>query len=166
MAKGGATVTDLKLSADFDSIDQTHQRVSSFEFSRNRAWELDNHFNEISQTLRENRLRHGAECRFEDYREARQHCEDLRLLLDEVFKDVDVILTPSAPGVAPVGLNATGSHSFSSIWTACHTPSMTLPLFKGIMHCLSASNWLPDAMLTTIYLPCRVGPAVYLTARV
>lgn len=131
MAKGGATVTDLKLSADFDSIDLTHQRVSSFEFSRNRAWELDNHFNEISQTLRENRLRHGAECRFEDYREARQHCEDLRLLLDAVFKDVDVILTPSAPGVAPVGLNATGSHSFSSIWTACHTPSMTLPLFKG-----------------------------------
>ena len=131
MAKAGATVTDLRLSADFDSIDETHQRVSSFEFSRNRAWELDNHFDEISQILRENRLKHGAECRFEQYREARKHCEDLRLQLDDVFRDIDVILTPSAPGVAPIGLNATGSYSFSSIWTACHTPSMTLPLFSG-----------------------------------
>jgi len=131
MANGGAMVIDLNLSADFDSIEQTHQRVSSFEFSRNRAWEVDNHYDEISQTLRENRLRHGAECRFEHYREARRHCEDLRLQLDDVFRDFDVILTPSAPGVAPMGLNATGSHAFSSIWTACHTPSMTLPLFSG-----------------------------------
>lgn len=131
MAKSGASVTDLNLANSFDSIEQTHQRVSSFEFFRNRAWETDHHFVEISQTLRENRLKHGAECRFEQYQDARRQCELLRLQLDDVFKDYDAILTPSAPGEAPIGINATGSHSFSSIWTVCHTPSITLPLFYG-----------------------------------
>lgn len=131
IAKSGAKVTELNLSSDFDPIDQIHQRVTSFEFVRNRAWEVDHHFNSISQTLRENRLKHGTECTFEQYQDARKQCESLRLQLDDVFRDYDVILTPSAPGEAPVGLNATGSHSFSSIWTVCHTPSMTLPLFNG-----------------------------------
>ena len=131
MSKGGAKVTDLSLPSSFDPIDETHQRISSFEFARNRAWEINNHYDEISQTLRENRLKHGLAYTFEQYREARTLSEKLRLQMDEIFQDHDVILTPSAPGEAPVGLNATGSHAFSSIWTVCHTPSMTLPLFKG-----------------------------------
>ncbi len=131
MSKAGATVTDLTLPSSFDSTNLTHQHVSSFEFARNRAWEIDHHFEEISQTLRDNRLAHGAACTFVQYQEARRQCEHLRLKLDDIFDDYDVILTPSAPGEAPIGLNATGSHSFSSIWTVCHTPSITLPLFRG-----------------------------------
>lgn len=131
MSAAGAKVSDLELPAAFDPIEEIHQRISSFEFARNRSWELDHHLEKISSTLRNNRLKHGLAYTFEQYREARAGAEHLRLLLDEVFKDYDVILTPSAAGEAPVGLNATGSASFSSIWTACHTPSMTLPLFKG-----------------------------------
>lgn len=131
MSKAGAKVTGLDLPHGFDSIDLTHQHVSSFEFVRNRAWEINHHFDEISQTLRENRLAHGESCSFAQYQEARQQCEQRRLKLEEIFKDYDVLLTPSAPGEAPIGLNATGSHAFSSIWTVCHTPSITLPLFHG-----------------------------------
>ncbi len=131
MSTAGARVSDLKLPAAFDPIDEIHQRISSFEFARNRAWELLHHADRISETLRNNRLKHGLAYSFEQYREARAQAEQLRLLLDDVFKDYDVILTPSAAGEAPIGLNATGSASFSSIWTACHNPSMTLPLFKG-----------------------------------
>ena len=131
MAKAGARVTAFRLPASFDPIDEIHQRISSFEFARNRAWEINHHYDEISQTLRENRLRHGLAYSFEQYREARAAGEKLRLELDDIFHDYDVILTPSAPGVPPVGLNATGSAAFSSIWTVCHNPSMTLPLFSG-----------------------------------
>jgi len=131
MSEAGAKVTELKLPAAFDPIDEIHQRISSFEFARNRAWELLHHAERISDTLRNNRLKHGLAYTFEQYREARAQAEKLRLMLDNVFENYDVILTPSAAGEAPVGLNATGSASFSSIWTACHNPSMTLPLFKG-----------------------------------
>lgn len=131
MSAAGAKVAELKLPAAFDPIDEIHQRISSFEFARNRAWELLHHEEKISETLRNNRLKHGLAYSFEQYREARAQAEQLRLLLDDVFKDYDVILTPSAASEAPIGLNATGSASFSSIWTAGHNPSMTLPLFKG-----------------------------------
>jgi Asp-tRNA(Asn)/Glu-tRNA(Gln) amidotransferase A subunit family amidase len=131
MAKAGAKVIDLQLPASFDPIEEIHQRISSFEFARNRAWEINHHYEEISQTLRENRLKHGLAYSFEQYRDARAQAEKLRLQLDDIFRDYDVILTPSAPGEPPVGLNATGSAAFSSIWTACHNPSITLPLFNG-----------------------------------
>lgn len=131
MSKGGTLVTELKLPASFDSIDETHQRISSFEFARNRAWEINHHYAEISETLRENRIKQGLAYSFEEYRDARTHSEKLKLQMDDIFKDYDVILTPSAQGEAPLGLNATGAHEFSTIWTICHTPSMTLPLFSG-----------------------------------
>lgn len=131
MARAGAKVSDLALPPSFDPIEEIHQRISSFEFARNRAWEINHHYERISQTLRENRLRHGLACSFTEYREARADAEKLRLQLDDIFRDCDIILTPSAPGVAPVGLNATGSAVFSSIWTAAHTPSVTLPLYRG-----------------------------------
>ena len=131
MAKGGAKVTDLQLPASFDPIEEIHQRISSFEFARNRAWEINHHYEKISETLRENRLKHGLAYSFEQYRDARAQAEKLRLQLDDIFQNYDVILTPSAPGEPPIGLNATGSAAFSSIWTACHNPSMTLPLFSG-----------------------------------
>lgn len=131
MARAGARVTDLTLPASFDPIEEIHQRISSFEFARNRAWEINHHYEQISKTLRENRLKHGLAYSFEQYRDARAQGEKLRLQLDDIFRDYDVILTPSAPGEPPVGLNATGSAAFSSIWTVCHNPSMTLPLFSG-----------------------------------
>ncbi len=131
MAAAGAKISDLKLGPAFDPIDEIHQRISSFEFARNRTWELNRHPEKISATLRNGRLKHGLAYTFEEYREARAQAEKLRLLLDDCFRAYDVILTPSAAGEPPVGLNATGSAAFSSIWTACHTPSMTLPLFTG-----------------------------------
>ena len=131
LARAGAIVSELTLPAAFDPIDEIHQCISAFEFARNRAWELYRHPEGISDTLRNGRLKHGLRYTFEEYREARTQGEQLRLMLDDVFRDYDLILTPSAASVAPVGLNATGSASFSAIWTVCHTPSVTLPLYRG-----------------------------------
>lgn len=131
MARAGAKVSELVLPAGFDPIEEIHQRISSFEFARNRAWEINHHYDRISKTLRENRLKHGLAYSFGQYIQGRADGEKLRLQLDDIFRDHDVILTPSAPGEPPVGLNATGSAAFSSIWTVCHNPSMTLPLFSS-----------------------------------
>ena len=131
LSAAGAVVKDVALPAEFARLEEAHQWISSFEFSRNFTWEIENHWNEISETLRTNRLRHGLSCSFEQYREARSFAEACRGKLAEVFEGYDILLVPAAAGEAPVGLNATGNASFCAIWTTMHVPAMTLPLFSG-----------------------------------
>jgi amidase len=131
LARAGARVTDLTLPRDFGQVEAMHQRISSFEFVRNRAWEIDNHWDGISNTLKKGRLQHGMDCTFDEYRDARTAAEHLRRMLDDVFTDVNVLLTPAAAGEAPLGLNETGTAVFCAIWTTAHVPSLTLPLFTG-----------------------------------
>ena len=45
--------------------------------------------------------------------------------------DIDVLLVPCVQGEAPKGLASTGDPSFQAIWTALHTPSLTLPTHRG-----------------------------------
>jgi Asp-tRNA(Asn)/Glu-tRNA(Gln) amidotransferase A subunit family amidase len=45
-----------------------------------------------------------------------------------LFRDVDAVLTPAAPGIAPVGLGATGSPAFNALWTYLGVPAISLPL--------------------------------------
>ena len=131
LRKAGAKVVDVTLPEEFNRIDDAHRWVSSFEFARNRAWEIDHHYELISETLRNNRLQDGLACSFEKYREARSFLARMRRRMHDVFNDYDVLLAPSASGEAPIGLNATGNANHCLIWTSTHVPCMTLPLFSG-----------------------------------
>jgi len=66
-----------------------------------------------------------------EYNRAVEHREDLNAGLDEVFQRYDAILTPAATGEAPLGLETTGNPIFSTTWTYCGTPAVTLPLLRG-----------------------------------
>ena len=131
LARAGAKVSDLALPGDFTHIEEAHRWISSFEFARNRAWEIDHHWDMISERLRNNRIRDGLDCSHETYRNARDFLERQRRVLDDIMADYDVLLTPSVAGEAPIGLQATGNASFCAIWTSMHVPAVTLPLFKG-----------------------------------
>ena len=56
---------------------------------------------------------------------------ECRRLLEAVFADFDALLVPSAPGEAPEGLASTGDAVFNQMWTALHTPAVTVPVFTG-----------------------------------
>lgn len=131
LGAAGADVKDVTLPAEFARIPDAHQWISSFEFSRNFTWEIENHWERISATLRNGRLKDGLSCTFDQYREARDFAERLRATLAESFGDRDVLLVPAVAGEAPIGLDSTGNASFCSIWTTMHVPAMTLPLFSG-----------------------------------
>ena len=131
LARAGAQVKDVELPAEFRDIEDTHLAISSFEFARNFTWEIENHWEKISETLRNGRLKHGLACSFERYRAARDHAERCRGQIPQAFGDCDVLLTAAAAGEAPVGLEKTGDASFCLIWTTTHVPSVTLPVFKG-----------------------------------
>jgi amidase len=131
LSRAGARVADVTLPEVFERIPEAHRAMSSFEFVRNRAWEIDHHWEHISERLRKGRIQHGLDCTFEQYRHARAYAESRRLELDSLLDDHDVVLTPSAAGEAPVGLGSTGDPSFCLIWTTMHVPAVTLPLFTG-----------------------------------
>ena len=55
------------------------------------------------------------------------HRRQLRGEISKIFHECDFLLTPSAPGAAPVGIDATGDPRFSLIWTYAGFPTVTVP---------------------------------------
>jgi Asp-tRNA(Asn)/Glu-tRNA(Gln) amidotransferase A subunit family amidase len=51
---------------------------------------------------------------------------------DALFRvGLDVVLTPSSPGEAPLGLHTTGDTIFNSMWTLLHGPNIGIPAGRG-----------------------------------
>lgn len=76
-----------------------------------------------------------------------------RRFLAQVFDQADLILTPSAPGEAPLGLASTGDPVFNGIWTFLQTPCLNLPLTTG-----------PGGLPIGVQLVCAPGRDVELFA--
>ena len=68
---------------------------------------------------------------YPDYVAALEAAEAFRARLNDVFKEFDVLLAPSAVGEAPRGLESTGDARFNALWTLAWTPSLTLPAGTG-----------------------------------
>jgi Asp-tRNA(Asn)/Glu-tRNA(Gln) amidotransferase A subunit family amidase len=131
LARAGAKISDVALPQGFERLNDAHRWISSFEFARTFTWEIENHWDEISDTLRGGRLADGLSCPLERYAVAKAVAEECRRQLDPVFDDYDVLLTPSAFGEAPVGMFAFAGVALFQIWTALHVPAISLPVFKG-----------------------------------
>lgn len=131
LAQAGAKVKEVMLPAEFERIEDAHRWISGFEFARNFTWEIENHWEGISERLRNGRIKDGLSCSLERYVEARNSAEQCRAMFADAFGDCDVLLTAAATGEAPIGLSSTGNVSPSAIWTVVYAPSVTLPVFKG-----------------------------------
>ena len=66
-----------------------------------------------------------------DYNRAVDWRDVLNAGLDRIFDRYDAILTPATTGVAPAGLDSTGSPVFCTLWTFCGVPAVSLPLLEG-----------------------------------
>jgi Asp-tRNA(Asn)/Glu-tRNA(Gln) amidotransferase A subunit family amidase len=131
LAGAGARVTELALPPEFDGIPDAHRLISGFEFSRNFAWEIEHHWERISTTLRNGRIKDGLECSFERYLDSRCLAERCRTMIETIMAPFDVVLTACSTGEAPVGLNTTGNAKLALIWTTMHVPAVSVPVFKG-----------------------------------
>jgi Asp-tRNA(Asn)/Glu-tRNA(Gln) amidotransferase A subunit family amidase len=66
-----------------------------------------------------------------DYLAALDWQKSLYAGLEQLFEMYDAIVTPAAPGEAPVGLDSTGNPAFNGLWSLCGMPAVTLPLLQG-----------------------------------
>jgi len=131
LARAGARVTEFTMPAEFELLNDAHRTISSFEFARTFTWEIENHWNEISDTLRGGRLHDGLTGSFERYIEAKRLADECRHRLDALLGAIDALLTPAAFGEAPVGMPAFAGVPLYQIWTTLHVPAVSIPVFRG-----------------------------------
>lgn len=130
LAHAGFSVCDIDLPAQYNDLPVTREVINDFERARGMAYEWQAHREQISAGLAKS-IRNGLAMPRERYIDALKRVESCRRLLCEVVADVDVLLTPTVQGEAPLGLSYTGDHRFQSIWTQLHTPAITLPTHAG-----------------------------------
>ena len=133
------------------------------------TYEWQNHRDQISEGLAKS-INNGNAIPREDYIDALKRVEACRRLLTGLFADVDVLLAPTVPGEAPLGLQYTGDHRFQSIWTQLRTPAITLPTHAGpngmpVGIQLIAPCYTDDRLLAVAQLMFRIlgrGPVIKL----
>jgi Asp-tRNA(Asn)/Glu-tRNA(Gln) amidotransferase A subunit family amidase len=65
------------------------------------------------------------------YDEARRTTHHGRRAAHDYFAEVDVVISPSAPGEAPATRDTTGDSKFNRLWTLLGTPCLTIPVARG-----------------------------------
>jgi len=130
LAKAGARIQEVELPEAFNGMSATHGSISDYELVRALECERMHFAEKISATLMV-KIRQAEKCDFDRYVTAQRHAAKCRLMLNDVFRDHDILLVPSASGEAPLGLQSTGDSTFNRIWTALHVPAITVPVFKG-----------------------------------
>ena len=127
---GGEVVEEVELPEPFGNAIEWHQIILESNLARNFETEYERGRDRLSDLLRK-MMERGKKYLAVDYTRAVEKVPVLNGLLGETFERYDAILTPPAPGQAPLGLGATGNPVFCTIWTLCGTPAVTLPLLEG-----------------------------------
>jgi amidase len=127
----GASVVDVSFAPQFADIIEDHAAITGFESVRNYADERLRNPDKVSDELMNGPMKRGLAVSFERYVAAQRKTTAFKAHIDSLFDKVDLLLTPSAPGEAPKGLEATGDPVFNSIWTLAGTPCVTLPAGTG-----------------------------------
>src|SRR5262249_41734772 len=130
LARAGAQVRDFELPPGSAELFDRHKVIMGYETARALGWEYWNHRDQLSTTLRA-RLDEGWKVPRGDYDAMREHARRLRRQLADELREVDFLLTPSAPSEAPASLESTGDPVFNRAWTLLGVPCVTIPRGKG-----------------------------------
>ena len=130
LALAGARIRDVAMPEPFVASFVAQRKMNDYEAWHALSDERLRYPDKLSSTLSA-RMKEAALCTFDTYREAQAVICRFRSMLDGIFAEHDVLLTPTVPDEAPEGLTNTGDSTFIRIWTALHTPTLSLPVFKG-----------------------------------
>jgi Asp-tRNA(Asn)/Glu-tRNA(Gln) amidotransferase A subunit family amidase len=100
------------------------------ESARALGWELATHPEGLSEGLRE-RMEFGLAQTEPELAGAYEVFASTQHAFPSAIAGLDVLVTPSAPGEAPAGLEWTGDPGFNFIWTSLHVPCVTVPAGTG-----------------------------------
>ena len=131
LAKAGAKLREVELPQAFAGLHAVARAtLNYYERAACMAFLWDRHRERLSPQMR-GYIENGQKISRDDYVAGMRRLDQCRALLPAVFEEFDVLLVPCVPGEAPKGLDATGDPNMQAIWTALHTPAMTLPTHRG-----------------------------------
>jgi Asp-tRNA(Asn)/Glu-tRNA(Gln) amidotransferase A subunit family amidase len=126
----GAAVRGIALDPLLAEAFAAHSTLQDFEACQALAWEHDHHREALPPLLRQ-ALDEAQAITVAAYDSARRTAHHARGALGEVFTDIDVLLTYSAPGAAPEGLGSTGNSRFNRLWTLMGNPCVNVPGWRS-----------------------------------
>jgi Asp-tRNA(Asn)/Glu-tRNA(Gln) amidotransferase A subunit family amidase len=130
-AEGVAITSSLGHATELDRLVELQSLVMAFESSRCLADVYFQHGDDMSDKLREI-LERGFAITLDEYCGARQETERLQSRVATLFKEVDLLLSPSAVNVAPLASGvSTGDPLYSRAWTLLGLPTISLPIESG-----------------------------------
>ena len=122
----GSTVTDIELPQICADAFKAHGTIHDYEGYQSLAYEYDHHRDRIGPNLR-NLLDRATVVTPDAYDSARRTTRRAREAIVGLMAEIDIILTPSAPGAAPTGLSSTGTSTFNRLWTLMGNPCVNVP---------------------------------------
>ena len=126
----GATLFTPGYDADLKELLHLHSRIMHAELARAMLPVAHSpQADQLSPALRD-AVTLGLAIPYAEYVQCQQTRDRLARDWLERFADVDVILTPSAPGPAPEGLQSTGSSVFNRVWSLLGWPALHVPTGK------------------------------------
>lgn len=127
----GEQVERFELPSSFGAAIDWHRTIMETDLAVNLAKEYEQGRDQLSPTIRTMIERGRSEHRAFDYARALEAIDALNTALEDAFFAYDAFVTPSAPGAAPRGLQATGSPIFCTLWTLCGLPTVNVPLLQS-----------------------------------
>lgn len=130
LANAGAETCERTDPPIFAELVKCQMLIMAFEAARTRSAEYDQHRGNVSDHFA-SYVEEGRAISWADYEAALRMRDDAQRDLDSLFADLDVVLTPSAPGEAPETLAATGDPLYNRIWTLLQVPCVSVPFGSG-----------------------------------
>ncbi|MDF0546099.1 amidase [Sphingobium sp. H39-3-25] len=131
LAARGVKVPERPLLAGYDDLLRIHADIAAWEVRRVLFFEqhfLADLLHPVTRAMYAQGTEGASAARHDA---AQRDARVARANVDALFGDADVLLTPAAPGEAPVGLERTGDPSFCRGWMVLGAPCITIPAGFG-----------------------------------
>lgn len=129
LSDAGAQMIERDLPVSLDEVIAAQTVIADVEAAECLGQELDNHRNQLSAFL-VTMIERGRAVPRETFEEALAICRHTFWTFTSLYDDIDAVLTPAAPGEAPIGI-ATGSPAYGRLWTFAGVPTISVPGLRG-----------------------------------
>lgn len=130
LSERGADTGEIAHPPLFSELTEAQKIVMAYEAARIHVDLYDKNRSAISDQF-SHLIELGRQVTDAQYQSALATRDRAKTMIEMMFADCDVLLTPSAPGEAPEGLDSTGDPLFSRMWNLLQLPSVALPLGTG-----------------------------------
>ena len=127
LRKAGAIIQPLDIAGTLTKLSDGSKEIMFYEgarFHEQRYKEFGSRLDPAIVDL----IQQGLAMPAKQYDEDVQFAAACKPRFSEMFKTTPVILTPAAPGPAPLGLASTGDPRMNAPWTSLGTPAITIPM--------------------------------------